>query len=174
MQPIPKHLKEILKISGQINSEFEVTGKIVCNCGCENFAVKYVGDNSEYETENIIKVIEIDENWYLIVEVECINCRSLHLIFDDDFHGWNGFVCGELSKKLERPKSRNWKCNKCTNTSHSISIKINSGGKQDFIEETQGEFVENEWVEAFSWITISTECKGCNEKNKEWISYETM
>ena len=174
MLPIPKHLKQILKVNEQNNTEFEVTGKIVCNCGCENFTIKYVGDNSFYKTENVIKVIEIEGNYYLIITVECEKCKSLHLIFDNDFHGWNGFVCGELSKELERPKTKNWKCIKCENSNHKVIVKINSAGKEDFIEETEGDFDENDWIEAFSWITISTECESCSEKNKEWISYETM
>ena len=174
MLPIPKHLEKILKVNELNNSEFEVTGKILCSCGCEDFAMKYVGDTSEYDTEKVIKVIEIEENYYLIFKLECVKCKIVHLIFDNDFHGRNGFVCGELSKELERPQTQTWKCIKCDNTNHKVIVKINSAGKEDFIEETEGDFDGNDWIEAFSWITISIECRSCNEKNKEWISYETM
>jgi ribosomal protein S27E len=174
MLPIPKHLESILKPIGESNNEFEVTGKIVCDCGTENFTIEIVGDDVDYQKDNVIKVTEIDENYFLIVKVKCNDCGKEHLIFDNDYHGWNGFVCGGDSRNLPRPDTKNWACNKCQHANHSLIVSIHSQGQEDFIEEGGEEFDPNDWVEAFDWITIKTTCKSCGETNDEWISYETM
>jgi hypothetical protein len=174
MLPIPKHLIPVLKPIGDANNEFKVTGKIVCNCGSENFAIEFVGDDSEYEKDKVIKTAEIDGNYYLIVKVKCNRCSKEFLIFDKDFHGWNGFVCGGDTKGLTRPEAKNWHCNKCFQTNHSMTVEIQSEGQKDFIEEAGEEFEKDDWVEGFGWITIKIECKSCKEINDDWISYETM
>ena len=174
MLPIPKHLESILKPIGESNNEFEVTGKIVCDCGSENFTIEIVGDDADYQKDNIIKVTEIGGNYFLIVKVKCNNCGKEHLILDNDYHGWNGFVCGGESRNLPRPDTENWNCNKCQNTNHSLVVNIHSQGQENFIEEGEEEFDPNDWIEAFEWITIKIICKSCGETNNEWISYETM
>lgn len=171
--PIPKHLESILQPFDNSN-ENEVTGKITCSCGSERFKIKIVGDDSFFDIEKVIKVQEILEHFYLIVYVECIKCSKNHLIFDKDFHGWNGFICEIASKHLKRPKLKDWNCPKCKNSNHSVSLTIQSEGKDDFKEEAGDEFDKDDWVEAFSWITINLSCKSCNEINEEWISNETM
>lgn len=174
MFPIPRYLKDILKPTGNQNNEYELTGKIICACGSENFTIKLVGDTSFYESENVIKVVELEEHYFLIIKVKCNNCDKEHLIFDKDFHGWDGFVCGGNASNLPRPDAKIWYCNKCSNANHSMAVKIHSQGQDQFIEEAGEEFDKNDWTEAFDWITIKTECKSCNETNEEWISYETM
>jgi hypothetical protein len=172
--PIPKHLNSIFKPIGDTNTEFAVIGKIVCDCGNDNFNISFVGDDRDYDIDKVIKVKNVYGNDFLIVKVKCINCNKEHLIFDDDFHGWNGFICGDDSKNLERPKSKIWACNKCRNINHSLAVTINSQGQEDFLEGAGKEFDKNDWLEAFEWITINVECKNCGERNEEWISYETM
>ena len=172
--PLPKRLKNILIPIGNSNNEFQLTGKIVCGCGGEEFTIEFVGDDSDYQKYNVIKVAKINENYFLIIKVKCNTCNKEHLIFDMDFHGWNGFVCEESSKNLKRPDTQDWHCNKCQNTNHSMILIIESHGQDDFIEETEGELDSKDWAEAFSWITIKVICNSCGETNNEWISYETM
>jgi len=174
MLPIPKHLKSILRLIGEKNNEFEVTGKIVCDCGSENFTVELVGDSSNYEKDSVIKVIEIDGNYFLIIKVKCNSCGKGHLIFDNDYHGWNGFVCEVLAKQNARPDTKDWECSKCKKSDHSITLTIHSEGQEDFKEEAGDEFDEEDWIEAFSSITIKITCNSCGETNDKWISYETM
>jgi hypothetical protein len=69
MLPVPKHLQHILEPIGDSNNEFEITGKIVCNCGSENFTIELVGDTSNYQNNRVIKVIKIVENSNFIVKV---------------------------------------------------------------------------------------------------------
>jgi ribosomal protein S27E len=175
MLPIPKHLQKIFLPIGDAADEFEVTGRIICECSSENFSIEYVGESADYTSDRVIKLKEINGSYFLIVKVKCTDCSREHLIFDDHFHGWNGFVCGEEEsfRKLPRPKGEIWHCKRCHRDNHSIVITINSKGQQDFIEEAEG-LNEDDWVEAFSWITIGIHCKSCDEANMSWISYETM
>jgi len=174
MLPIPKHLGNILRPMGDSNNEFEVTGRIICDCGSGSFMIKLVGNSSDYHKDNVIKVTEIDGNYFLIIKVKCNMCNKEYVIFDDDYHGWNGFVCGGDSREFARPDAKDWKCNKCGKTDHSMIVKIHSQGQEDFIEEGGDEFDVKDWVEGFDWITIKVVCNSCGESNDEWISYETM
>lgn len=52
-------------------------------------------------------------------------------------------------------------------------------GKDDFISELiknydNPKFVEDDWVNGLSWITIGTKCTKCGYKDKDWINCETM
>jgi len=107
-----------------------------------------------------------------------MNCIKEFLIFDDSKHGWNGFVCHDGVTAPDN-ELKPWGCLKCTGDIHSVKICIMSQGKQDFIEEVgivneESEFSENDWVEAFEWITIGLTCFGCGYGDKKWIDYETM
>lgn len=170
--PTPTHLKDILIATDSNISDRKISGEIICTCGHNNFQIDFVGEETDY---NSIKLTKIDNGYYLIVKVRCLNCNKEHLIFDHDFHGWNGYVCTDNHKRsLPRPLAKTLTCHKCNGTSHYVKLKIESLGKEDFISETEGGFPSEEWVEAFSWITISTECNTCGAKNKDWISCETM
>ncbi len=172
--PIPRHMREILKPLGNDNQELHVTGEIECECGCRSFKIRLVGDTSSYQKEHVIKVAEIKGQYFLIVKVQCNKCNKENLIFDNDFHGWNGFICGGDAKQQPRPEAQVWYCNKCNKSDHLLKVSIQSQGQEDFIEEAGDEFDKNDWAEAFGWITIMTRCNSCGESNDKWITYETM
>jgi hypothetical protein len=67
-----------------------------------------------------------------------------------------------------------WKCLKCGELPHSVNVIIQTEGKQDFIEETDGEFDPKRWPDGFGRFTLSIKCKKCGKKTPEWVSYETM
>lgn len=175
--PIPAHLKNILIPKGDKNDEFFVAGDIACTCGNKEFSLSYLG---AYENE-IITLCEYEGVFYLAIECKCKECGKVHLIFDDNLHGWNGFVCGDESGfegyeefPMEKFKKL-WKCPKCNDEHHEVSVAISSEGKEDFLENCEDtEFSEEGWVNAFSWITISTRCTNCGFIDKTWIDYETM
>ncbi|MCX7922001.1 MAG: hypothetical protein N3B21_08330 [Clostridia bacterium] len=98
-----------------------------------------------------------------------------HLLFDDDFHGWNGWICHDTSKAvLPRPELIEWKCTQCSSTKHRGVITIHSQGKQDFIEEAGDEFDLNRWQDAFDWFLLDISCEDCGKETRDFISHETM
>ena len=83
------------------------------------------------DAAQVITVAEIENNYFLIVSVACNNCAKEHLLFDNDLHGWNGFVCGGDSKDEPRPEARVWKC-ACGAADHAVTVSIQSQGQSDF------------------------------------------
>lgn len=155
--PIPAHLQSILLPVGSDNSEFQVTGKIRCTCGCETFEVW-------------------ESNERLIVKAVCKECQKELLLFDSGKHGWNGFVCKEDYLDREKPFEQ-YCCAECKEKAFGITIRIASQGKQDFEEEClayDDSFSLQDWVNAFEWITISLHCDKCALTSEEWLDSETM
>jgi hypothetical protein len=173
MLPLPRHLKDILKPTGDDNNEYSVKGKIICDCGSESFFINFVGDATEYKIDKVIKEIEHNGQFFLIVKANCCHCGKTFLIFDKALHGWDGFVCKMYANDLPSPEFNTWRCNRCGNDKHSLTVKINSQGQDNITEEAGEGFDRNDWTEAFEWITIQTTCNSCGEINKEWISFET-
>lgn len=174
MLPIPTHLKNIFVPIGDENNEFNVDGIIRCQCGCECFHIKIYAD-----TENgYPQVCEYNGNYALVIKAVCKDCGKEHLIFDSSKHGWNGFVCHD-GITVPDEELISWNCPKCNYHIHNIGISISSQGKQDFIDESgisDGEIdlIENDWVNAFDWITIGLKCFDCGHDDEKWIDYETM
>lgn len=155
--PIPKHLQTILVPIGEENSEFEVTGKIKCSCGCESFEV------SESNDKQIVKAI-------------CKKCKKEFVLFDNGKHGWNGFVCRDDFLDREMP-FKQFVCSECEENAFEITIRIHSQGKEDFEEEclsNDDSFILEDWVNAFDWITVSLCCIKCGLIDKDWLDLETM
>ena len=171
MLPIPQHMKPIFHPLGEKNNEFRVSGELICSCGEGGFELEYVAEVVDGE----IKVVEIDGRFFLIINARCSTCKKYYTILDKDFHGWNGFVNEGFGNRVSsQPVSRKWHCRQCNHMAHRVQMVIYSKGKEDFLMETEGELNENEWAEAFSWISIDLICEKCRLEEKEWINYETM
>lgn len=176
MMPTPTHLKGITKnltnedaiffgLEGRYNEsikdgyEYSFIGKIVCTCGnqCLEYLQPYEETGSNY------------------IKVKCIECQQEYLIFDTDFHGWDGWICHDEEMATEvRPKIEVFKCTDCENELHEVVVIIDSQGKQDFIDEAGEDFDLSRWQDAFEWITIDIKCCNCGKVTKEIVSYETM
>ena len=172
MLPIPTHLEDILIPIGNKNNEFHVDGVIRCSCGCENFNIRIFADTKNgYPQE-----CEYNGGFALVVVVACADCKKEHLILDISIHGWDGFVCHRGTTAPDE-ELKSWNCPKCKNDIHSVYVSIESEGKQDFIEgagiaDGESEFKEDDWINAFCWITIGLKCSGCGKNDYIWIDYE--
>jgi ribosomal protein S27E len=175
LMPIPKHLQKCVIPNESKIDESPLIGRIHCSCGSESFELLYHGKAHKSEEELIPCDLEVDGRFFFLIKAKCSQCANEYLIFDKDFHGWNGLVCHDSKQAaIARPELTTWKCTECNSLPHNAWIRISTMGKQDFIEETEGEFEENSWPEAFDWITINIRCPNCNKKTDEWVSYETM
>jgi len=171
---MPTHLKNILIPIGDENNEFDVHGIIRCSCGHECFSVKiYANTENGYP-----QVCKYQDGYAFVIKVHCKECGKEYFILDMSQHGWNGLVCHDgLTVPDEELKI--WNCPKCGRDTHTVETTIVSQGKQHFIEESgiadgETEFDENDWVDAFEWITIGLKCTNCRHEDKKWIDYETM
>ena len=174
MSPIPSHLENVLFPVGDENDEHYVRGTTRCSCGCERFSIKiYANTENGYP-----QVCNYQDGYALVIKFLCKECGKEFLIFDMSKHGWNGFVCHD-GITVPDEELKTWHCPKCSCGNHTAQIGIASQGKQDFIEESgladgETEFNENDWVNAFDWITIGLKCVECGHDDERWIDYETM
>jgi hypothetical protein len=184
MMPSPTHMKEFTepleekdlnqrssKDRYKIKDTNQYIAKLKCSCGNYCFDILYPGDINEYGP----CVMEKDGQFFFVIRVVCTHCGNDYLLFDDDYHGWNGWICHDPEKaRIERPNLIKWECNDCKCTKHKAIVMINSQGKEDFIEEAGEEYDVNRWQDAFDWFTLDIKCENCGKETMDLISYETM
>ena len=171
--PIPKHLKDYLVPVKEKSDHYCVNGNIKCTCGNEKLVLMCVGEKSDDNRSLVSK--EIRDYFCLVIKAICPDCNKEIMIFNDSLHGWEGFVCNEGNIiRLSNNSFSNWECEQCKQKKFNVELSIRSQGKEDFMEETGGNFNEADWIEAFEWITININCAHCKNSFKEWISFETM
>ena len=174
MLPVPSHLKNILVPKSGIKEEDVLIGNLRCRCGSERFVLMYPGQTHEYKGDIIPCTAEIDGNFFFLIKAKCGKCGQEHLLFDKDFHGWDGLTChDDAEAKLPRPPLIPWKCLSCGDLSHKATVKINFENKEDFIEQSCGEYDVDRWPDAFQWIWMTITCCNCSLVTENWVDYET-
>jgi hypothetical protein len=175
MMPVPTHLAGLLVPKESAIDEGSLNATVVCKCGGNRFDLLYPGETQEYGGEMIPCTVEVNGHFFFVLKARCTSCSIEHLLFDKDFHGWNGFVCHDESQaSLARPALARWRCLKCSKPEHEASVQIQTQGKQDFVEEGGGELGEERWPDGFGWFTMAITCTSCGKHTPEWVSYETM
>jgi hypothetical protein len=175
MMPVPAHLRDCVRLHDPIVDETELVATVRCPCGSEEFILLFPGQTHEYGGQQIPCTAEVGGNFFFLIKAVCASCAKEHLLIDQDFHGWNGFVCHDKSQALKpRPSLVPWKCSSCGNTHHTGTVELQTQGRQDFIEEAGDEFDAERWPEGFGWFSMAIKCKGCGKETPEWVSLETM
>jgi hypothetical protein len=177
MMPTPTHLRKCLRRPDVPISEIrgKLTAPVVCPCGSAEMELLYPGQTHEYTGRVIPCVAEIKGKFFFRLEARCKACQKTHLLLDKDFHGWNGFVCHDKKQAtLPRPALKPWHCLSCKGNWHQMTVTICTEGKEDFIDETDGEFPAKRWPDGFGWFTLSTHCIKCGLDTEGLVDYETM
>src|ERR1051325_74053 len=109
--PTPTHLKNLLVVDASQSGEHELRGQVKCECGSDVFHPLYVAQLVAEKGRSFLRVTEIGDHCFLRLGAQCISCSQEHLLLDHDYHGWNGYVCGdEASRRLHRPPYQHWAC----------------------------------------------------------------
>lgn len=166
--PIPTHLKNILEIDENESNNYVISGKIVCDCGCNKYNI-YHNKNREYNYS-----VPYREQEGLKIVIRCIECEKEHLLFDQATQGYGGFVCHDL-KSADNERLELFQCESCMAEAFLIKVDIEVEDFEQFIEECVTEFPEEfspeDYVDAFNWIVISLICNEC-DKIIEWVNLE--
>jgi hypothetical protein len=175
MMPVPTHLRGLVTPADETLDEEALHARIRCLCGEDKFELLYPGQTQVHEGNTIPCTAQIGDRFFFLLKFRCAACSTEHLLFDADFHGWDGFVCHDPEQAAqERPALIPWKCQDCGEQRHSGVVHIQTQGKQDFIDEAGGDFDADRWPDAFGWFSLDLDCAGCGTHSEELISYETM
>lgn len=175
MMPVPSHLIECVVPNDSVIDEEDLYAVVQCPCGSTRFHLLFPGQTHEYDGEVVPCTARIEENYFFLLKAACTNCEKEHLLLDEDFHGWNGFVCHNPQKAaLPRPALQAWKCLNCSETVHEATIFIQTEGRDDFVSESSGKFEADLWPEAFGCFNMGIRCSGCGKDTLQWVSCETM
>jgi len=173
--PTPKHLRDLLVLDSARSGAHELFGAIKCRCGSHTFQPLYVGSRNEENEEHFLQVVKVGENWYLRIGARCASCHREHLLFDNQFHGWNGYVCtDEQTRRLPRPPFEEWACQRCRSATHKISLSIQGEDMEFALGEGEDVLTETDWFEAFGWFTVDVTCASCGIGPIRIVDYETM
>lgn len=174
MAPIPRYLNDIVIPMHEYVEKDLLTGSLQCPCGEGEFQLLYPGETIKFQEKEWPCAIEIGGHCFFVIKAICNKCKTQHLLFDADFHGWDGVMCHDAKKaNLSRPPLVPWQCVSCGDLSHKATIKIAFESKENFLEQARGEFAEDRWPDAFQWIWMSIVCTNCGLKTESWVDYET-
>lgn len=89
MKKLPKHLEKILKVT-EYDENGYMSGKIVCECGCEKFGVRYFG---EQYPPHLIGVKEVGDKYAMVLKAVCRECGKEYELYDYSKHAYDGLIC---------------------------------------------------------------------------------
>lgn len=157
--PIPKRIQPVYQYNEfERHNEFQISGSVICTCGCDTFAVLYFGKRSALPLwPEIVK--ENHENRKRIVVIAvCRNCGKRICLYDSAFDGLTGYT-NNYGFILPANKLKSFCCRKCGNDEQLIKIQYRSNGKADCHKLAGAE----EWTELFTDISIYSFCRHCGK-----------
>ena len=175
MMPTPTHLRNLVSRADSIADESALEAALRCPCGSEGFRLMFPGETHQHAKEPIPCVASIEGEHFFLVRADCASCGEGHVLLDQDFHGWNGWVCRDSAQAaLPRPSLSVWSCLSCTSESHSARVTIQTEGKEDFVDEAGDAFDSERWFDGFGYFQLGIACLQCEKATPEWVGLETM
>jgi hypothetical protein len=171
--PAPAHLRACTSAIPSRCRRNRFVANVKCYCGGTRFRLLHTGAIREQDGEKYPRVAQVGAGYFLIIKAACTACATDHLLFDDDYHGWNGFVVA-TGDRATRPGLVEWVCNACGESEHSATISLFSEGRQEAIQESAEFLNDTNWQEGFGSIVIDIKCTRCKHKVDDWLSHETM
>ena len=111
----------------------------------------------------------------VIVKVKSTQLKNEFEIFNSLLYGYDAIISNKQEMAMPTKYKRKSKCHICGCETYKIYINIHNTGKKDLLEDQACEYInEDNWVDAFDWISIDLECSDCGKKTKEWFEMETM
>ena len=173
--PIPTHLREcFVPLEGQPEDGL-LKGAIRCACGSEQFELRYPGQTQDWFGRQLPCTASIGGRYFFRLEAHCLGCGRDHLLLDQDFHGWNGFVCHDAEQAaLPRPQLVPWPCSACGALAHLLAAAVRIETEEFILEEADDDIDLSRWYDAFGWFSVDLTCAQCGRTEEDLISCETM
>jgi hypothetical protein len=177
MAMLPKYLQACVEVD-EFDPEYScVKGTVKCHCGSQVFVPLFPGATLKIDGRPCPCAVETDEASFFLIKARCPECQREYLLFDQDYHGWDGFRCHFPGHGLlPRPALKAWECLSCANKRHGIQLKIDLVSRDIYEEElrvSNEPFDEEKWLLSFEWIWMAITCCECGLVTKNWVDYET-
>ena len=173
--PPPEHLRTCTVAVPSRCRRAKYVAHVQCLCGGKTFRLLHAGEIwTDKRGHHFPKETKAADGVFFVIAAQCRGCGKEHVLFDNDWHGWNGFVCFTEGRSRPRPKLVPWNCDSCSEQEHTATIEVLSEGRQEAIEESSDFLTEANWQEGFGSIVIATKCGNCGHKCPNWVEYETM
>jgi dipeptidyl aminopeptidase/acylaminoacyl peptidase len=119
--PAPAHLQKCTApVASQCRRNRSVA-HLQCPYGGKKFSLLHAGATREQNGVKFPKDTKVGDAYFMMIKAVCAQCHAEHLIFDKDFHGWNGFVVN-TGERAQRPELVAWICTACGKTDHSATV----------------------------------------------------
>lgn len=171
--PVPRHLEEIFQADLEQKTDYGLDGTLKCTCGCQKFRLRTY---AHVRKDGCLGVTRYGDGYALVIQAECSACARVWPVFDMSRHGYNGYVCHE---GVEVPDSelKTYRCPECGKEEFLVEVGLELEDREQFAEEVVAYepdvYSEEDYVDAFDWITISVTCTGCGHRAKDWVNFET-
>ena len=116
---------------------------------------------------------------YEYLVAKCKKCGKEIVLFDSRCHGYDG-MCNhfdEPDKQYAADGNMKTKREHCKDAGYKIFLTFSNIGKEQLLCDNVGDgtdvVTEENWRDAFDWITIKLECANCGKK-KKILDLETM
>lgn len=173
MKP-PTHIAKCIKFMNKCLGGRLLNCEIGCICGNQNFMLLYPGATHNFMGKIMPCTLQIDDIFFFLIKAKCLKCNLEYILFDSDFHGWDGFVCHDVDNASKpRPSLTPWKCLECKGQEHLVYVQFCYGDLDEIAKDLKEMQVEN-LADAFEWIYIDIKCNSCGYETKKWVDYETM
>ena len=173
--PIPTYLQGLLVPLAEGRGEEALRASVRCPCGGTRFELRHSGASADWDGKPVLCDLETETGIFFRIEARCAACGRDHLLFDKDFHGWDGLFCRDPRQAaLPRPALVAWACRGCGGLHHRLIVTISGESLESFLEEADGEHGPEVWPDAFGWFALDSTCDRCGRDEPELISFETM
>ncbi len=168
---VPNHLEKILLVD-EYDENGTLSGKIVCECGCETFGIKYFGEVYE---PGCIGMGKYGEKYAHTVKAVCRNCGKEWLLYDFAKHGYDGLICEDGISVPDEELIDVVANDECD---FEVNMSIEFDDEEQFTEEIVENppdgmsFVPNDRVSIWSWIVIDLKCAKSGKELKGFVDSE--
>lgn len=174
--PFPKHLRHFVRpVLARSKTDHEFVGRLRCGCSGMTFRLLFPGKTHKFQGRLTPVTTKVGGAYFFLIRAQCERCGREHLVFDQDLHGWNGFVChNEAQASLPRPPLSPWRCLRCGEERHRGLVTVTSQGRTDFVEEAGPDFKPSQWAEGFESLSLELVCRGCSLQTSPWVACGAM
>ena len=171
IQELYKKYREDPKLKKGLVTQFEKNKVYIVYKNYELRETIYLEDITELEEKADTPLLPT------YVEAVCSHCGKSIIVFDSSKHGYNSIVGKGIFKYAESfPVRKKRRCRNCKEETTKIVVTLSNTGKTDLFTEVDDRSIINDenWENAFDWITIDLECGKCGKQTKKYIHMETM